>query len=283
MATIARFPDTEDDAAILAALRADGAVLVDRFVTPETIAAIEDESAAAVAAAEPGMRTINPMIQAFFGPCTKHVSALAAVSPTFADEVMTHGTYRALCDAVLLPSCSRYRLNLGHLIVRGPGAEAQFPHRDEDVWPHFPRPHDDIQIASMIAMSDFRVDNGATRVVPGSHQWPRERQPEPDEVVDAVLPVGGAAIYLGSTIHYAGTNSTDDEWRLGVHVSFTLGWLRTEENNLLAVPPSVARTLSPAAQELLGYAVHDAIADGGGYLGMVRMRDPMELLAEGDL
>ena len=283
MATIARFPDTEHDAAILAALRADGAVLVDRFVTPETIAAIEDESAAAVAAAEPGMRTINPMIQAFFGPCTKHVSALAAVSPTFADEVMTHGTYRALCDAVLLPSCSRYRLNLGHLIARGPGAEAQFPHRDEDVWPHFPRPHDDIQIASMIAMTDFRVDNGATRVVPGSHQWPRERQPEPDEVVDAVLPVGGAVIYLGSTIHYAGTNSTDDEWRLGVHVSFTLGWLRTEENNLLAVPPSVARTLSPAAQELLGYAVHDAIADGGGYLGMVRMRDPMELLAEGDL
>lgn len=229
------------------------------------------------------MRTINPMIQAFFGPCTKHVSALAAVSPTFADEVMTHPTYRALCDAVLLPSCSRYRLNLGHLIARGPGAEAQFPHRDEDVWPHFPRPHDELQIASMVALVDFRVDNGATRVVPGSHRWPRERQPEPDDVVDAVVPAGGAAIYLGSTIHYAGTNSTVDEWRLGVHVSFTLGWLRTEENNSLAVPPAVARTLSPAAQELLGYAVHDAIADGGGYLGMVRMRDPMELLADGEL
>jgi ectoine hydroxylase-related dioxygenase (phytanoyl-CoA dioxygenase family) len=258
-------------------------VLVDRFVPPETVAAVTGEASASVAAAEPGMRTINPMIQAFFGPCTKHVSALAAVSPTFADEIMTHPTYRALCDAVLLPSCSRYRLNLGHLIARGPGAEAQFPHRDEDVWPHFPRPHDELQIASMVALVDFRVDNGATRVVPGSHRWPRERRPEPDEVVDAVLPAGGAVIYLGSTIHYAGTNSTVDEWRLGVHVSFTLGWLRTEENNSLAVPPAVARTLSPAAQELLGYAVHDAIADGGGYLGMVRMRDPMELLADGEL
>ena len=90
-------------------------------------------------------------------------------------------------------------------------------------------------------------------------------------------------IYLGSTIHYAGTNSTVDEWRLGAHVSFTLGWLRTEENNSLAVPPEVAKTLSPPAQELLGYAVHDAIADGGGYLGMVRMRDPMDLLADGEL
>ena len=101
----------------------------------------------------PGMRTVNPMVQAFFGPVTKHVSALAAVSPTFADEVMVHPTYMAICDEILLPMCSRYQLNLGHLIVRGPGAEAQIPHRDEDVWPHFPRPHADIQVASMLALS----------------------------------------------------------------------------------------------------------------------------------
>jgi ectoine hydroxylase-related dioxygenase (phytanoyl-CoA dioxygenase family) len=211
------------------------------------------------------------------------VSALAAVSPTFANEVIAHPTYAAVCDAVLLPSCSRYQLNLGHLIARGPGAEAQFPHRDEDVWPHFPRPHDELQIASLVALTDFRVDTGATRVVPGSHHWPRDRRPDADEIADAVVPPGGAVIYLGSTIHFAGTNSTADEWRLGAHVSFTLGWLRTEENNSLAVPPEVARSLSPRAQELLGYAVHDAIADGGGYLGMVRMRDPMELLADGSL
>ena len=283
MAPIARFADTTDDAAITDALRADGAVLVDRFVPEATVDAVNAEVADAVADAEPGMRTINPMIQAFFGPCTKHVSALAAVSPTFADEVMTHHTYRHVCDEILLPSCSRYRLNLGHLIARGPGAEAQIPHRDEDVWPHFPRPHDELQIASLVALVDFRADNGATRVVPGSHRWPRGRQPLDDEIVAAELPAGGAVIYLGSTIHFAGTNATADEWRLGVHVSYTLGWLRTEENNSLAVPPAVARTLSPAAQELLGYAVHDAIADGGGYLGMVRMRDPMELLAEGAL
>jgi len=283
MASVTRCADTSDHTAILTALQADGAVLIDRFIAPETVAAVNAESADAVAAAEPGMRTINPLIQAFFGPCTKHVSALAAVSATFANEVMTHPTYRYLCDEILLPSCSRYRLNLGHLIARGPGAAAQIPHRDEDVWPHFPRPHADIQIASLIALTDFRVDTGATRVVPGSHRWPRERQPEPDEIVDAVVPVGGAVIYLGSTLHFAGANSTADEWRLGVHVSYTLGWLRTEENNSLAVPPSIARTLTPAAQELLGYAVHDAIADGGGYLGMVRMRDPMELLADGEL
>ena len=52
---------------------------------------------------------------------------------------------------------------------------------------------------------------------------------------------------------------------------------------MLGVPPRVARNLTPEAQALLGYAVHDAIADGGGYLGMVHMRDPMELLETGEL
>jgi hypothetical protein len=37
------------------------------------------------------------------------------------------------------------------------------------------------------------------------------------------------------------------------------------------------------AQEILGYAVHDAIADAGGYVGMVGLRDPIELLASGEL
>lgn len=282
-----RLPDPHDTAAVLAALDADGAVLIDRFVPDEIVEAVNAEIDAAVADAEAGMRTINPTIQLFFGPHTKHVSALAAASPTFANRVMTHPTYRAVCDAVLLPSCSRWQLNVGGAIVRGPGAEAQWPHRDEDVWPHFPRPEHglrpQLQVASMLALTPFRAETGATRVVPGSHRWPRDRQPEEHEIAVAELPVGGAVLYYGSTIHFAGTNSTTDEWRRGIHVSFTLGWLRTEENNFLAVPPDVVARLSPEAQEILGYAVHDAIAEGGGYLGMVRMRDPRELLAEGGL
>ncbi|MFN8026941.1 MAG: phytanoyl-CoA dioxygenase family protein [Acidimicrobiia bacterium] len=280
---ITRLDDGTDTDAVLAALDADGAVLIDRFVGTDVTDAINTEIDDAVAAAVPGMFAVNPAVQAFFGPHTKHVNALAAISPTFANDVMTHPTYRAVCDAVLLPSCSRWQLNLGHAIVRGPGAEAQWPHRDEDVWPHFPRPHAEIQLASLVALTPFRPETGATRVVPGSHRWPRDRRPEEHEIAVAELPVGGAVLYYGSTIHFAGPNSTVDEWRRGVHVSYTLGWLRTEENNYLAVPPEIAATLSPEAQEILGYAVHDAIAEGGGYLGMVHMRDPRDLMASGEL
>jgi ectoine hydroxylase-related dioxygenase (phytanoyl-CoA dioxygenase family) len=120
-------------------------------------------------------------------------------------------------------------------------------------------------------------------VAPGSHRWERGRQPEPEELASADMPAGSAVLYLGSTIHGGGRNSTADRWRRGMHMSFVVGWLRTEDNNYLSTPPEVARTLPRPSQELLGYAAHDAIASGGGYLGTVDLLDPIELLAQGKL
>jgi len=125
--------------------------------------------------------------------------------------------------------------------------------------------------------------SGATCVAPGSHLWDPARYPAQGEIAQAVMPAGSIVIYLGSTIHGGGANTTDDEWRRGVHLSYTLGWLRTEENNYLAVPPSVARELPRLCQEILGYSVHDAIDMAGGYLGALHLRDPVELLASGEL
>ena len=96
----------------------------------------------------------------------------------------------------------------------------------------------------------------------------------------AVMPPGAAVLYLGSTIHGAGANTTADRRRRGMHLSYVVGWLRTEENQFLSVPAEVVRTLPRRAQELLGWVAHDAIAAGGGYLGTVDLRDPIELLTE---
>jgi ectoine hydroxylase-related dioxygenase (phytanoyl-CoA dioxygenase family) len=282
-ATLRRLHAKDSLDAIEQALKDDGGVIVEGFLAPDVVARIKAEVAQARAAANPGMKHLNPAIQFFYGDKTRHVNGMAAHSRTFATEVMIHPTMLALCDRILLPSCARYQLNLGHLIDRGPGAQNQLLHRDELVWVHLAQPHAEIQLASMIALEDFRAENGATRIVPGSHRWPRTRTPSEHEIADAVMPAGSAAIYLGSTIHGAGANSTQHEWRPGLHISYVLGWLRTEENNYLAVPPEVARSLPRLAQEVLGYAVHDAIASAGGYLGMVGLRDPVELLAEGKL
>jgi ectoine hydroxylase-related dioxygenase (phytanoyl-CoA dioxygenase family) len=110
----------------------------------------------------------------------------------------------------------------------------------------------------------------------------RRPPPDPDQIEVAEMPAGSAVVYSGGTIHAGGANTTDIP-RRGAHLSYCVGWLRTEENNYLSTPPEVAAQLPRRAQELLGYAVHDSIPRGGGYLGMVRMQDPVELLTRGDL
>ncbi|MDQ1478032.1 MAG: hypothetical protein QOE62_3261 [Actinomycetota bacterium] len=264
---------------VVDALMRDGAVIVHDLLSPAVVDAINTEVQPFVDAADPDMRHLNPGVQLFHAQ-TRHVSGLAGKSPTFATEVMIHPLLLALCDAILGPSCARYQLNLAHLLERLPGADKQFWHQDEVVWNLVPEPKPVLQVASVIALVDFTAENGATRVFPGSHRWELGRYPTDDEAVAAVMPAGSAIVYLGSTFHGGGPHSGSQP-RRGVHLSYTLGWLRTEENNYLAVPPETAAKLPRQCQEVLGYAVHDAIERGGGYLGMLDMRDPIELFREG--
>ena len=131
----------------------------------------------------------------------------------------------------------------------------------------------------MIALVDFTAENGATRVAPGSHRWPHDRMARPTSSCPPRWPPGRPFVYLGSTLHGGGANVTTDVRRRGMHVSYCLGWLRTEENQYLSTPIDVVRTLPRESQALLGYAAHDGIAAGGGYLGAVRVQDPLALLA----
>jgi ectoine hydroxylase-related dioxygenase (phytanoyl-CoA dioxygenase family) len=291
-ATIERLDATASPDAVHAVIERDGAVIVEGLLSPEVVAAVNAEVDAEVAAADPTADLFDPIMVAFHGPQTKQVTGMPGLSPTFATEVMCRPLLLALCDRILLPSCARYQLNLGHLLERGPGAEEQWLHRDEAVWSDVPRPHPELQLASVIAFVDFTRDNGATRIVPGSHRWPdrelapaeqmTQPPPDPAQIAYAEMSAGSAVIYTGGTIHAGGANTTGTP-RRGAHLSYCLGWLRTEENNYLSTPPEVAATLPRAAQEVLGYSVHNSIPRGGGYLGMVRMQDPVDLLARKEL
>lgn len=291
-ATLERFDATADADVIHAVIQRDGAVIVEGLLTPDVVAKVNDEVGGALDRADPSEAMFNPVMQAFHGPCTRQVAGVPGISPTFAVDVMCHPLLLALADRILLPSCARYQLNLGHLLQRGPGADEQWLHRDEAVWSDMPRPGPELQLATVIAFVDFTRENGATRVVPGSHLWPdralspaeqiASTTPTPEQIAYAEMPAGSAVVYLGGTIHAGGANTTDIA-RRGAHLSYCLGWLRTEENNYLSIPPAVAAKLPRQAQELIGYAVHDSIPRGGGYLGMVRMQDPVELLARGEL
>ena len=270
---------------IVGALDEAGAVVIEGLLGPDLLRRFNAELDPLLANARPDhdRAFVNPTIAWFFGERTRHITGIACKSSVFAAEILTHSILMGACDAVLAPNCARYQLNLAHVLDRGPGCEAQILHRDELVWVHMPRPHPELQVASMVALVDFTAANGATLIVPGSHRWEPGRQATPDVIIPAEMPAGSAVIYLGSTIHAGGANVTGGEWRRGLHLSYVLGWLRTEENHYLSTTPGKVCALPQAAQELLGYAAHDAIDSGGGYLGAVDLRDPMELLALGEL
>jgi ectoine hydroxylase-related dioxygenase (phytanoyl-CoA dioxygenase family) len=275
-------PETER---IAGALERDGAVIVQDLLDHDVLARFNAEIDPIIETAPRAKdrKFINDAIQWFFGAQTRDVAGVAGRSRVFATEILTHPVYRAVCDAILLPNCASYQLNIAHVLDRGPGSEQQLVHRDEAVWVHLPRPHPEVELASVIALVDFTAANGATRVVPGSHRWPVSRFATPEELIPAEMPAGSAVVYLGSTLHAGGANVTTDVHRRGMHVSYCVGWLRTEENQYLATPIDVVRTLPREAQALLGYAAHDGLAAGGGYLGSVRVQDPVELLAAGEL
>ena len=268
---------------VLEVLDADGAVIVEECFGTDVINQILAELAPYVEAPDSNKTHINPAIAAFFGEHTRHVTGLSSKSPTFVAEVLLHPLMLGIADSVLGPNCADYQVNVAHMLVIGPGATAQWPHRDEDVWVHMPRPSPEMELSSVSALCDFTTEIGATRLVPGSHRWELDRKPEPHEFADAEMPAGSRVIYLGSTIHGAGTNSSKDQYRPAFHLSYMLGWLRSEENNCLATPPDIARTLPRRAQELLGYDIHDAIKDGGGFLGALDLKCPADMLASGAL
>jgi hypothetical protein len=292
-ATLERLSATTSIDDVCAVLERDGAVIVDELLSPDVVAAVNAEVETAVTQTDPDAEWFNPIMKAFHGPNTRAVAGVPGLSPTFAIEVMCHPLLLGVCDRVLLPSCARYQLNLGQILQRGPGSPDQILHRDELVWADMPRPAPELQLAAVIAFVDFSVENGATRVVPGSHRWedrdlrPAEQMvrppPGPEAIARAVMPAGSAVVYLGGTIHGASANVTADQHRRGAHLSYCLGWLRTEENNYLSIPPRVASRLPRQAQEMIGYAIHDGILRGGGYLGMLDGQDPVELLQRGDL
>ena len=110
----------------------------------------------------------------------------------------------------------------------------------------------------MWAVTDFSADNGATLLVPGSHKWGADREPESEEIISAEMPAGSVLYWSGGLLHGAGANSTED-WRYGVILTYSLGWVRQEENQYLHMSQKQLAQLSPEARRTIGFDMYDAL------------------------
>jgi len=246
---------------VLADLDRDGYAVAEQVLTADEAAAVRV-----------GLREVLDRTPTgrndFEGFSTRRIYALFAKTRAF-DGLAVHPLLLAVLDRVLGAS---YQLSAPTGIEIGPAEKAQVLHTDDGIYP-LPRPHPDVVVNTMWALDDFTEDNGATRVVPGSHRWADRMPADPDDTVTVAMPAGSVLFILGTLWHGGGANRTDRP-RLGVLLEYAAGWLRQQENHILAVPRSVVRTLDPRLQELLGYGIHPP------FVGYVDGRHPRRVLEE---
>jgi ectoine hydroxylase-related dioxygenase (phytanoyl-CoA dioxygenase family) len=267
MTLIPELSADDSPAAMCGALESAGCLVVTSVADEAARDAVRAELAPYIDAAQVG--TADSPTD-FYPGHTKRIIALIARSKTVRDWVL-QPTLLSLCDHFLKPNCEGIQLHVGSALVIGPGARAQVLHREDDSYPFFPVPRPHLVLASMWAITDFTADNGATLLVPGSHRWEAGREAAPDEIVSAEMPAGSMLVWLGGTLHGAGENRSDG-WRYGVFLSYSLGWLRQEENQFLDVPPDLAAELSPELRALVGYSGHVGLGFYDPRVGQERAR-----------
>ena len=92
----------------------------------------------------------------------------------------------------------------------------------------------------MWALTDFTRENGATRIIPGSPDWPDGRRADKNEIAQAEMTRGSVLLYTGSVLHAAGANDSDDD-RIGLNITYSLAWLRQEETSTCPVRPRLQK------------------------------------------
>lgn len=240
--------------ASLEVLAADGGVIVREFLSPATLERFRDDMVAHASGHRVGTVADDADVRSFWGERTTRFTRLAHRSPVFVD-ILTDPFFLAVADELLLANAADYWMNTGQMMILGPGETSQVLHRDAENWRSMCRPDAfEVTVSCMFAISEFTAEAGATRVVPASHRWEDYgRRAGPDEVCQAVMPAGSGMIYTGRVLHGAGTNTTADQFRYGLHLSYVLGWLAPEEAGPLGSTWADVRHLSPRAQRLLGW------------------------------
>lgn len=227
-------------------LRTDGFCIMPGLLTADEIAALDADLAGDFAA--------TPFCEGkFYGERTRRFGRLLARSK-LAAALVTHPQVLRVVRQMLGPWADTIQLNLTQAIAIHPGERAQMPHRDEDMWGG---PKGDVEylVNVMWALTPFTRENGATRI------WRKSHLAAPDQVfeeTEALVPEfepGSALLFLGSTLHAAGAN-VSGAVRRGLIAGYSLGWLKTYENQFLAYPPDVARDFDRELAGLVGYRLH---------------------------
>ncbi|OAQ59107.1 phytanoyl- dioxygenase protein [Pochonia chlamydosporia 170] len=242
---------------VLKVLREDGGVIIKGLLSQDQVDRMNQDIQPAMDQLAAGSTHSDEWTQQFHGTNTKRLTNLVTISQTFRQDILDNDIIHHLCEAVFLQDSGTYWLNTAQVIEIGPGNKAQELHRDQVQYPIFTHCGPDAPEACvnfMIALTDFTQENGATRVIPGSHRWPDlKNNGSPDDTVPAIMAPGDACFINGKVVHGGGANRTQDFKRRGIALSFQCSYLTPEEAYPFIVEKALAEQLSERGQRMIAF------------------------------
>jgi len=168
------------------------------------------------------------------------------------DRIYTHPLVLAAARHVIGRPFKLHSIN-GHDPLPGHGQQALHPD-----WGN-PRPDPNVfsVMNSLWILDDFSADNGATRLVPGSHRWlghPRDQlsdllAPHPQEIYVSA-PAGSVLVFNSHAWHGSTTNHSQRMRRV-YHCAFIAREYPQQTDQRQFLRPETAARLSPAARYIL--------------------------------
>lgn len=250
----------------VARIEKDGFTVVEDAIDP----ALVDRLVAAIDALHAEL-AVGPATNLFEGLATLRVYNLLARGKVF-EEVPVHDRVLPIVERILDQGCLVSSLSS---ITIMPGERAQPIHADDQLIP-LPKPHVPLVCNSMWALTDFTEENGATRILPGTHQADRSPELSLDDEprgIPAVMKKGSVLVFDGSVWHGGGANRSHAR-RMGLAMNYCAGWMRQQENQQLGIPRDVAKGFSPRLRKLVGYGLYRRL------LGHIDKCSPVDLLDE---
>jgi ectoine hydroxylase-related dioxygenase (phytanoyl-CoA dioxygenase family) len=260
---LTHFPPTTDPAVIAEHIRQHGYAIVDDLADANLLEQLEAESQAYIDASAYGRDEYD-------GQLTRRTGALIARSPAARELVMNPVALGTVKE--FLRHATAIQLHTTQIISISPGETQQKLHRDQMAFDFFPFPPDyHVQCNTLWALTDFTIENGATHLSPDTSTIDDEDAAMVNPV-QAEMRRGACLFYDGKILHGGGANTSDED-RQGVNLTYSVGWVRQEENQYLACPAEIARTLEDDLLRVMGY---QAGAFAMGYVG--DLQDPLAVL-----
>jgi ectoine hydroxylase-related dioxygenase (phytanoyl-CoA dioxygenase family) len=242
----------------------EGYTLLERVIEP----ALVDELAVVLLRLE-REHDIRPAMNGFEGHRTVRIYNLLAHHRVF-ERVPVHEALLPIVEGVIGEGCLISSLSS---IAIDPGEVAQPIHADDQLIP-LDKPHRPIICNSMWALTDFTEENGATRLVPGTHLRENPDFGGKYETIAAEMPRGSLLLWDGALWHGGGANRTNVR-RTGIAMNYCAGFIRQQENQQLGIPRELAARFEPKLQELCGFGVYR------GLIGHIEKHSPQEMLGSG--